>query len=324
MQRRLFAAAGLAAIICTAPTAIAQAFPGRTVSLVVQFPPGGGTDNIARLIAPSMSASLGQSVVVENKPGAGGNIGTEYVARARADGHIVLLGNVSPHVINPHTYPAMAVDPMKELIPIGLISQGPLVFVVDPSLPVKTFAEFVEYVKARGGKVNYASTGTGGITHIATELLKTKAGIEMTHVPYKGTAQALQDILGGHVQAMSDGMGSVMPQIKAGKLRALLMTGSQRSPALPDVPTAAEAGVPGYAFYGWLGLFAPAATPPEAQLAIRKALESALRDEKFSTAVRSNGGETGERSTVTDFSRQVREDYERWGGVVKANRIRAE
>jgi len=271
-----------------------------------------------------MAASLGQSVVVENRPGAGGNIGTEYVARARADGHTVLLGNVSPHVINPHTYGAMTVDPMKELVPIGLISQGPLVFVVDASLPVRTFAEFVQYAKARGDQVNYASTGTGGITHIATELLKAKAGIDMTHVPYKGTAPALQDLLGGHVQAMSDGMGSVMSHIKAGRLRALLMTGSQRSPALPDVPTAAEAGVPGYAFYGWLGLFAPAATPPQARQALRRALDAAMRDEKFAAVVRSNGGETGERSSAADFSRQVREDFERWGSVVKASRIRAD
>jgi len=306
-----------------ATSASADVFPSKPVSMVVQFSAGGGTDNIARLIAPAMSQSLGQPVVIENKPGAGGNIGTELVARAKPDGHTILLGNVSPHVINPHTYPAMAVDPMKELTPVGLISQGPLVFIVDAALPVKTFAEFVAYVKARPGKVNYASTGTGGITHIATELLKTKAGLEMTHVPYKGTAQALQDLLGGHVQAMSDGLGSAMPQIKAGKVRALLLTGATRSAAMPDLPTATELGVPDYAFYGWLGLFAPVNTPPAVVATLRKALEAGLRDERFQSTVKSNGGEPGNRSSMSDFAKQVQDDYQRWGAVARTANIKA-
>lgn len=312
------------AIASTAATsASADVFPSKPVSMVVQFSAGGGTDNIARLIAPAMSQSLGQPVVIENKPGAGGNIGTESVARAKPDGHTILLGNVSPHVINPHTYPTMAVDPMKELTPVGLISQGPLVFIVDAALPVKTFAEFVAYVKARPGKVNYASTGTGGITHIATELLKAKAGLEMTHVPYKGTAQALQDLLGGHVQAMSDGLGSAMPQIKAGKVRALLLTGATRSAAMPDLPTATELGVPDYAFYGWLGLFAPVNTPPAVVATLRKALEAGLRDERFQSTVKSNGGEPGDRSSMADFAKQVQDDYQRWGAVARSANIKA-
>ena len=309
-----------AAAVC----ANADVFPVKPVTMVVQFPPGGGTDNIARLIAPVMAISLGQQVLVDNKPGAGGNIGTELVARARPDGHTILLGNVSPHVINPHTYTTMAVDPIKDFVPIGLVSQGPLVFVVDAALPVKNFAEFVAYVKARPGQVNYASTGTGGITHIATELLKSKAGLEMTHVPYKGTAQALQDLLGGHVQAMSDGFGSVMSQIKGGKVRALLMTGTTRSAALPDIPTATELGVPDYAFYGWLGLFAPSNTPPAALSTLRKALEAAVRDERFVSTVKSNGGDTGERSSASDFARQIRDDYQRWGVIARSAKIKAE
>ena len=218
----------------------------------------------------------------------------------------------------------MAVDPIKDFVPIGLVSQGPLVFVVDAALPVKNFAEFVAYVKARPGQVNYASTGTGGITHIATELLKSKAGLDMKHIPYKGTAQALQDLLGGHVQAMSDGFGSVMSQIKGGKVRALLMTGTARSAALPDIPTATELGVPDYAFYGWLGLFAPSNTPPAALATLRKALEAALRDERFVSTVKSNGGETGERSSASDFARQIRDDYQRWGVVARSAKIKAE
>ena len=309
-----------AAAVC----ANADVFPVKPVTMVVQFPPGGGTDNIARLIAPVMAISLGQQVLVDNKPGAGGNIGTELVARARPDGHTILLGNVSPHVINPHTYTTMAVDPIKDFVPIGLVSQGPLVFVVDAALPVKNFAEFVAYVKARPGQVNYASTGTGGITHIATELLKSKAGLDMKHIPYKGTAQALQDLLGGHVQAMSDGFGSVMSQIKGGKVRALLMTGTTRSAALPDIPTATELGVPDYAFYGWLGLFAPSNTPPAALSTLRKALEAAVRDERFVSTVKSNGGDTGERSSASDFARQIRDDYQRWGVIARSAKIKAE
>jgi len=317
-------AAGLLLLAGAFTPVSAQTPPStRPISLIVQFPPGGGTDNIARLVAPGFSAALGQPVIVENRPGAGGNIGTDVVVRAKPDGHTLLMGNVSPIVINPHTYSPMSTTPM-DLVPIGMVSQGPLVFVINAALPPKTLPEFIAYVKANPGKVNYASTGSGGITHIATELLIAKTGMQMTHVPYKGTAQAVQDLLGGHVQAMSDGLGSTVQLIKAGKVRALVISSMQRSPALPDVPIAAELGIDGFTFYGWLGMFAPPGTSADKVRSLKAALDKTLADPKVQEVILGNGAEIGGKASTEDFVRQVKGDYERWGTVVRTANIKAE
>ena len=312
------------AFLTIATASAQQGYPTRPVTLVVQFPPGGGTDNIARLLVPGLSAALGQPVIVDNRPGAGGNIGTEAVARAAPDGYTLLMGNVSPLVINPHTYAKMAVDPMKDLVAVGLATQGPLVFVVNPELPAKTLAEFIAYARKNPGKLNYASSGTGGITHIATELLAMKTGIDLVHVPYKGSAQALQDLITGQVQAMSDGLGVVLPMIRAGRIRPLLITSTQRSEVAPDIPVGLEAGVQGYAFYGWLGVFAPAATPPEVLRKIKSALDTTLAEPKVRERILANGSEIGGKQSSAEFARQVAEDYERWGEVVKRAGIKAD
>ncbi|HTQ01972.1 MAG TPA: tripartite tricarboxylate transporter substrate binding protein [Casimicrobiaceae bacterium] len=250
----------LAAALPVLPAA-AQAYPSRSVKLVVPFPPGGSLDLAGRLIAQKLTEMWGQSVVVENKPGAGGNIGADYVAKSAPDGYTILLGALSTHAVNPSLYKSMPYDAAKDFAPITLIAVTPNVLVVNASLPVNNVKEFLAYAKANSGKIAFGSGSNGSAGHLAGELFKVETGVDATHIPYKGGAPATQALLAGDTQFMFDNLANAMAQVKAGKLKALAVTTAQRSPLVPDLPTMAEAGLPGFDISTWYGLFAPAGTP---------------------------------------------------------------
>ncbi|HLX29505.1 MAG TPA: tripartite tricarboxylate transporter substrate binding protein [Casimicrobiaceae bacterium] len=241
----------------------AQTFPTKPVKLVVPFPPGGPLDVIGREIANELTDAWGQSVIVDNKPGAGGNIGADYVAKSRADGYTVVMGALSTHAVNPSLYPKMPYDARKDFAPITLVAITPNVLVVNPSLPIRSVKELIAYAKAHPGKLSFGSGSIGSAGHLAGELFKVDAGIDMVHVPYKGAAPAMQALLAGDTQLMFDNLASAMSQVKAGKLRALAITTAERSKLAPELPTMAEAGVPGFDISTWFGLLAPAGTPPD-------------------------------------------------------------
>ncbi|MFO1306145.1 MAG: tripartite tricarboxylate transporter substrate binding protein [Burkholderiales bacterium] len=257
----MVATAGLAAAL---PLAHAQApaYPTKPVKLVVPFPPGGSLDMAGRLIAQKLTEMWGQSVVVENKPGAGGNIGADFVAKSPADGYTILLGALSTHAVNPSLYKTMPYDAAKDFAPITLIAITPNVLVVNASLPVNSAKEFIAYAKANPGKLSFGSGSNGSAGHLAGELFKVETSTDAVHVPFKGGAPATQALLAGDTQFMFDNLANAMAQVKAGKIKALAVTTAQRSSLVPDLPTMAEAGLPGFDISTWYGLFAPAGTPP--------------------------------------------------------------
>ena len=262
MARILQRAAFFAVLALTAVGAPAQTYPTKPIRLVVPFPAGGTTDILAREVGQTLSASLGQPVVIDNRPGAAGNIGSELVAKSAPDGYTLLMGTVGTHAINPSLYARLPYDHVADFAPVILVARVPNVLEVTPSLPVYSVADLIKLAKQSPGRINFASSGSGTSIHLSGELFKTMAGVDMTHVPYKGSAPALTDLIGGQVQVMFDNLPSSLPQIKAGKLRAIAVTSTQRAPALPDVPTIAESGLPGFEATSWFGVVAPAGTPP--------------------------------------------------------------
>ena len=253
------AATAIFAAFSLAPCATAQDYPGKVVRLVVAYPPGGAVDFVARLLAEKLAASLGQPVIVENKAGAGGLVGSEQVAKAAPDGYTLLLGTVSSHAIAPSVYRKMPYDPVADFAPVSLVALTPYIITVNPEVPARTLAELIALAKAKPDVLNFGSSGTGTTPHLAGELFNTMAGTKIHHIPYKGSAPMVTDLLGGQVQVAFD--NTVIPNIKAGKLRGLAVTGPARLAAVPDIPTAAEAGLPGYEAVGWMGLYAPKGTP---------------------------------------------------------------
>ena len=308
--------------LAAANAAFAQAFPNRPIRIVVTYPPGGGADLMARLVAPKMSELLGQPVVVENKPGASGQIGATEVARAAPDGYTLLL-DASSYSVNPSLYATLPYDPTKAFKPIAVLALFPNVLVVTPSFPVHDVKGLIAQAKAKPGTIAFASSGNGSAQHLSAELFRQKAGVEMTHVPYKGGAPAMNDVMGGQVPVFFANMASSLPQIRAGKLRALAITGAKRSPALPELPTMAEAGVPGYEVYEWNAIFVPAATPPAVVSRLADAIAKATQSPEFRDRVSSLGGElTGYGPAEAD--RFVRQQMDLWGKVVRDGHIRVE
>jgi tripartite-type tricarboxylate transporter receptor subunit TctC len=275
MNRRE-AALLLAAGVLAGPAARAESYPAHTIRIVNPFPPGSPVDVVARPLAQKLQELLGQAVVVENKAGAGGTVGAEMVARAPADGYTLLVTSASTHVIAPVLRKSMPYDALKDFVPLALVAHGPTAIVVHPSLPVHTLAEFVQYARAHPGKVAYASSGPGTILHLNGELFAAKTGTELLHVPYKGAVPASTDLLAGQVQAMFDSITNAAPQVKAGKLRALAVLTPQRSPLMPDVPTAQEQGFQGLEFPAWIGVFAPAGTPRDVVARLEDALKTLM------------------------------------------------
>ncbi|HSF47378.1 MAG TPA: tripartite tricarboxylate transporter substrate binding protein, partial [Burkholderiales bacterium] len=257
----------LAALTLGSGSAFAQSpatnYPNKAIRFVVPYTPGGTTDILARIIAAELTKNWGQQVFVDNRPGAGGNIGTGFVAKADPDGYTIVMGAISTHAINPSLYKNIPYDHIKDFAPVTRVGLLPNVLVVNPSLPVKTVKEFIAYGKANPGKLSYASPGTGTSLHLSGELFKSVTGVDMVHVSYKGSAPALTDLLGGQVLAMFDNLPASLPHIKAGKLRALAVTTAKRAPALPEVPTMVEAGVPDFVVTSWFAVFVPAKTPKE-------------------------------------------------------------
>jgi len=241
----------------------AQPYPSKPIRYVVPFPAGGPLDLVARALGQALNRSWGQPVIVDNRPGAGGNIGAEAVAHAPADGYTILMGAVSTHAINVTLYSKLPYDPVKDFAPVTLITSVPNVLVVHPAVPARTVGELIAAAKARPGQLNFASGSTGSAGHLAGELFKVMAGVDMTHIPYKGAAPAVVDLLAGHVSLMFDNLASALPHVKAGRGRALAVTTLKRSPFLPGLPTVSESGLRGFDIGTWFGVFAPAGTPPE-------------------------------------------------------------
>ena len=311
MRRMVFFVAALLA--CGA--AAAQGFPSRPVTLVVPYPPGGLIDIVARIIQPRMQAELGKPVLVENRSGAGGNVGAEWVARASADGHTILVANPSLG-ISPHMYAKLAYSPLKDFAYVGLYGTVPNVLVVHPSLPANTLQELIAYLKKNPGRLNYASPGYGTSPQMSMELFKAMTGTFIVHIPFRGSGPAQAAMLAGETQLMFDNLPPQMGHIKSGRVRALAVTSLKRSPAVSDVPTLDEAGLKGYEVTAWFGLAAPAATPRETVLRLNQALNRSTQDPQVREALESRGA-TVIQGTPEDCLAFVTKEIEKWGPVVK-------
>ncbi|HUR89683.1 MAG TPA: tripartite tricarboxylate transporter substrate binding protein [Ramlibacter sp.] len=298
MIRRTFIAAALAVTFA----AHAQTFPSKPVTVVVPFPPAGGADTLARILSTPLGDKWKQTVVVDNRPGASGHIGATYVARSPADGQTLLMSSTA----------SLDKNNVKDFAPIALVSASPYVVVVRPTLGVHNIRELVAKAKAEPGKLTFGSSGEGSASQLTVELFKQAAGVNMLHVPYKGTGQAVTDLLGGQIDFMFAPAQTVMPHVKAGKLLAIAVTSSRRAKALPDLPTIAESGVPGYAAVGWFGLLAPAATPKPVVARIATDVSAAMKDPKVIDAMMAAGAEPSE-GTPEDFARFINEELDKWG-----------
>ncbi|RZI76751.1 MAG: tripartite tricarboxylate transporter substrate binding protein [Pseudomonas sp.] len=316
---RLLATLVLAGAATLLPTLSAQAetFPDKPVTLVIPFPPGGPTDAMARTLAAEMKDRLGQPMIVENRAGAGGNIGAEYVARAAPDGQTLLFGTSGPLAINASLYRKVSYDPVQSFAPVIQIGHLPNILVVNPAVPAKNVQELVAYDKAHPGQLSYASSGNGASSHLAGVLFNASAGTQLQHVPYKGTGPALNDLLGGQVSMSFTDVLTALPYVKAGKLRALGITTAGRSQALPDVPTVAEQGVPGYDVSVFFGIVAPAGTPPERIAKLNRAFVEVLNTPKVKQLFASQGLETAPSSTPQQLGQFIQAQVVKWAGVVK-------
>ncbi|HEY5293357.1 MAG TPA: tripartite tricarboxylate transporter substrate binding protein [Burkholderiales bacterium] len=310
--------------LALAGNALAQgSYPTRPVSMVVGFAPGGGTDTVARIIARNLSESLGQQVVVENRAGAGGNIAADFVAHAAPDGYTILLGNVGSLAVAPHMIANLGYDPLRDFAPITMAVVFANVLVVQPSVPAQTLAEFVKLAKDKPGSVTYGTSGIGGAGHLAGELLKERANIDMIHLPYKGGGPSMQGLLGGQVMSSFATPVSVVEHMKAGKLRALATTGPKRAALLPDVPTVAESGYPGYEAMNWYAYVAPAKTPKEIVERLNRELVKALNNAEVAALLHQQGLEPSP-SSPAELARYIEREYQTWGRVVKRAGIKAQ
>ena len=316
LPRRQFLhlAAGAAVLPAASRRAWAQTYPTRPVRLIVGYAPGGGTDIAARLIGQWLSERLGQQIIIENRPGAGTNIGTEAVVRAAPDGYTLLLANAA-NAVNATLYEKLSFNFIRDFAPVAAAMQVPNVMVVNPALPATTIPEFIAYAKANPNKINMASGGTGGPDHMAGELFKITAGVNMIHVPYRGLAPALTDLLGGQVQVIFSSLPPAIEYIRAGKLRAIAVTTAKRSPALPEIPTVGHY-FPGFEGSQWYGIAAPKNTPVEIIDKLNKEINGALADPKFRARLADLGGEPM-TMTAAEFGKLIAEDTEKWAKVVK-------
>lgn len=307
-----------AAALCTAVPAAAQPYPSRPVTLVVPQAAGGTNDIVGRLVGQKIGELMNASVVVDNRPGAGGNIGTQLVAKGPKDGYMLLMTISSSQAINPALYKNPGFDPVKDFKPVGLIGAVPNVLLVNPSLPAKDFNEFLKLARQKGANYQYASAGNGTLNHLLGEMLNSMAGISLQHVPYKGVAPALNDVLGGQLPIVFASLPSALSHIKAGKLRALAVSGDKRSPVLPEVPAIAEA-VPGYNGTLWIGLFAPAGVPPEVLATLQDATRKALAAKDLRDKLEQQGVEIAPPTTPDQFSKLLQDDLAKWARIVKAS-----
>ncbi len=303
-------------------SALAQTFPAKPVRIVVAFPAGGGVDIVARLLAPKLAEAWGQQVIVDNRAGASGVIGTEFAARSAPDGHTLLMGTLGNLSVNPHLIAKMPVDPLRDFAPITQVVAVHFVLVAHPSLPARNIAELIALARSRPGEINYSSSGPGGAPHLAGELFKSIAKVNLVHVPYKGSAPSFQDLLGGQVSLTFDSLVQALPYVRDKRLNALAVLGAARSPLLPEVPTVAES-LPSYELTNWFGLVAPAAAPRaivgKVHADVVKVLQDAGVSEKLSAM-----GATAVGNTPEQFGAMMRADSEKWGRLIRETNIRAE
>ena len=304
-------------------TASAQNYPQRPLRLIVPTAPGGGTDFTGRLVAAKLSETLGQQVVVENRGGGGGSVGADNAAKATPDGYTLLLGSIATHAVNPALYKKLPYDHLKDFAPVSLIGTVPNVLVVHPSVPVKTFAEFVSYAKANPGKINYGSSGVGSPPHLSMELLRSLTGINLVHVPYKGAGPALADLLGGQVQTMCTSLAGQITFIRAGRVRALGVTTAKRNPQLPEVPTSVESGVPGYEVTIWYAVFAPVATPNAIVQRLNSEMVKVLNAPEMKDRMAQQGMDPAP-STPAELAAFVKIETAKWAKAAKDSGATAE
>lgn len=319
---RLSAIVVFALAVCVGPPLHAQDYPSRTITLVVPYSAGGGNDVMARIVADRMSKTLGQQIVIENRGGAGGTIATRGVANAAPDGYTLVVGGTGTLAINPTLFANAGYDPRKDFAPVGLIATSALVVLVHPNVPAKSIEELIALAKKEPGKLNYASAGPGSGTHLGTELFASMAGIRFTHIPYRGTSPALNDLVGGHVDIYFSSLPSALGLVAEGKVRALAVTGSRREPALPDLPTVAEAGVPGYEAVLHYGIAAPAGTPQKAIDKLNAALREALGTTETRTLMAKAGVEPMP-STPEEYAADIDREETKWSRLVKQSGAKA-
>jgi tripartite-type tricarboxylate transporter receptor subunit TctC len=322
---RGFGAALLAFIAFAAlsAAAVAQPYPNKPVRVFVPYPPGGGTDVLARIVAPKLSENLGQQVVIDNRPGAGGTLGSAIAARAPADGYNLLILNTLPHTSAAGLYAKLGYDPVKDFTAVGMVAATPYVLAVHPSVPANTLAEFIALARARPGALNYASAGTGSATHLAAELFKSVTKVNLTHIPYKGGGPGISDLLGGQVQLTFENILALMPHIKAGKLRALAVTSRKRSLIFPDLPTVAEAGYPDFDVVGQFGFVVPAGVPREIIAQLNAELTKAMKSPELVNQLNSQGSEP-RTSTPEEFDAIIRAESAKWLAVIRDAGIKVE
>ncbi len=321
-SRLLLSISVLLAAISPIVPLMAQDYPNKPIKLIIPYPPGGATDVIGRIVALKMSEALGQQLIVDNRAGATGSIGAGAAATAAADGYTLLLGALTSHSINAALQPNLSFDLAKDFVPIGVVGQVPLVFVVNPKVPVKTLKELIAYTKANPG-VSYASSGNGSPQHMAGELFKSMTQLDMLHVPYKGSGPAMNDLIGGQVQTMIETMPASLQHIKAGNLRALAVAMPTRTSNLPDVPTAAEAGLPDFIVTSMFGLLAPAKTPPAVVAKLTAALEKILAAPDTQTRMDAQGVIAGYLNPA-DSAKRIKAEIDKWTKVAKDNKIKLE
>ena len=317
MSRRWILAWAIAAV---AASAAAQDFPTHPVKIIVPWPPSGNIDITARTVAPALSEALGQQVIVENRAGAGGRIGTTAVAKSPADGYALLLGSTGTITAGPAVFKNISYDPVKDLVAIGPIQSVPLVLTAAPNTPVSTYKEFVALANSKPGGLTIASAGSGSSNHLAIELLIRQANLKLVHVPYKGSGPAITDLLGSQVETMMDQLAASIEHVRNGRLKALALSSKKRSPLLPDVPTLDESGVPGYEASTFTGIFAPAGIPGPVADKLTSALRRALSDETVRERYRSMGVELMDMSRA-EFAAYVRADYEKWRTIARDGNI---
>jgi len=305
--------------LCISAGAVAQDYPNRAIRMVVPFPPAGGTDNLARLLVNKVSTDIGQSVVIENRAGAGGSLGAGIVSKAEPDGYTILLSTNSTHVIGPILNPAIGYDPLRSFTPIVFLAQSPSIMIVPVSLPVKTVREFIDYAKKNPGRLNFGSAGVGGIPHLSGERFKAIAGIQMTHVPYKGTALAMPDLIAGRIDVIFDSFSSGYPQAREGKVRALGVSSPERSPLVPDLPTISE-DLPGFVSMTWFGLWGPANMPEAAVNRLNAVFNAALKDKAIQSQLAKMSTDSIGGSSA-DFGVRLRGELNAWSKVIADAKI---